>query len=72
MKKLTLSLLLLAVCGLSQAADVSANHIIDALKPRATDGQMRTRSLRNLQVEQLPPPSVSLTCLLYTSDAADD
>ncbi len=61
MKKITLSLLLVAMCGLSQAADVNANHIIDALKPRATDGQMRTRSLRNLQVEQLPPPSVSLT-----------
>ena len=46
---------------LSHAADVDANNIIDALKPRPVEGQMRTRSMRNLQVEQLPPPSVSLT-----------
>jgi outer membrane protein OmpA-like peptidoglycan-associated protein len=61
MKKIILSSLLLAVCAFSQAADVDANNIIDALKPKVVEGQMRTRSLRNLQVEQLPPPSVSLT-----------
>lgn len=61
MKNTILSLLLVCVCGLCQAADVNANHIIDALKPRPAEGQIRTRSLRNLQVEQLPPPSVSLT-----------
>lgn len=61
MKKIILLSLLSALCAVTHAADVDANNIIDALKPKVTEGQMRTRSLRNLQVEQLPPPSVSLT-----------
>ncbi|WP_199219770.1 OmpA family protein [Limnohabitans sp. Jir61] len=61
MKKLCLVSLILSFCVFSHAADVDANNIIDALKPRPVEGQMRTRSMRNLQVEQLPPPSVSLT-----------
>jgi OOP family OmpA-OmpF porin len=61
MKKLILSAWFLAICSVVHAADVDANNIINALKPRSAEGQMRTRSLRNLQVEQLPPPSVSLT-----------
>jgi outer membrane protein OmpA-like peptidoglycan-associated protein len=60
MNKLLLCALLLLLCGISYAADLDANNIVNALKPRA-ESQMRTRSLRNLQVEQLPPPSVSLT-----------
>lgn len=61
MKKIIFTTLFIGLCSLAQAADVDANNIIDALKPKVTEGQMRTRSLRNLQVEQLPPPSVSLT-----------
>lgn len=61
MKKIIFTTLFIGLCRLAQAADVDANNIIDALKPKVTEGQMRTRSLRNLQVEQLPPPSVSLT-----------
>jgi outer membrane protein OmpA-like peptidoglycan-associated protein len=61
MKKLILSSFFVAICSFANAADVDANNIIDALKPKVVEGQMRTRSLRNLQVEQLPPPSVSLT-----------
>lgn len=62
MKKTILSALLTLSCCMVHAADVNANNIIDALKPKVMDGQMRTRSLRNLQVEQLPPPpSISLT-----------
>ncbi len=61
MKKVILTSLILAACSWVHAADVDANNIIDALKPKVVEGQMRTRSLRNLQVEQVPPPSVSLT-----------
>lgn len=61
MKKIIFTTLFISLCSVAQAADVDANNIIDALKPKVTEGQMRTRSLRNLQVEQLPPPSVSLT-----------
>jgi len=62
MKKIVIASIIWATCGLVHAADVDANNIIEALKPKVSDGQMRTRSLRNLQVEQLPPPpSVSLT-----------
>ena len=61
MKKTIFSALLTLSCCMVHAADVNANNIIDALKPKVVDGQMRTRSLRNLQVEQLPPPSISLT-----------
>ena len=61
MKHFVLASVLWAACGVIHAADVDANNIINALKPKAAEGQMRTRSLRNLQVEQLPPPSVSLT-----------
>lgn len=64
MKKIAIASLIWSVCSLIHAAEVDANKIIDALKPRAAEGQLRTRSLRNLQVEQqeqLPPPSVSLT-----------
>jgi len=60
MNKLFLSIFLLFVSGMSYAAELDANNIVNALKPR-TEGQMRTRSLRNLQVEQITPPSVSLT-----------
>ena len=61
MKKTIFSALFTLSCCMVHAADVNANNIIDALKPKVADGQMRTRSLRNLQVEQLPPPSISLT-----------
>lgn len=54
MKKTIFSALLTLSCCMVHAADVNANNIIDALKPKVVDGQMRTRSLRNLQVEQLP------------------
>ena len=53
MKKIVIASILWATCGLVHAADVDANNIIEALKPKVSDGQMRTRSLRNLQVEQL-------------------
>ena len=51
------------VLGPAHAADVSAEKLIEALKPKAPPDGTRTRSLRNLRVEQVnePPPSVSLT-----------
>lgn len=53
----------MAIAAPATAADVSADQLIEALKPKAADAGTRTRSLRNLKVEQVnePPPSVSLT-----------
>ena len=62
------SLMLLCVAAPATSAEVDAQRIIESLKPEAAPA-MRTRSLRNLQVEQTgvsgaaseAPPSVSLT-----------
>ena len=47
----------------ASASDLKADQLVEALKPKAPDAGTRTRSLRNLKVEQVsePPPSVSLT-----------
>lgn len=57
------ALLSAVLAGSATAADVNADQLIEALKPKATESGARTRSLRNLKVEQVnePPPSVSLT-----------
>jgi outer membrane protein OmpA-like peptidoglycan-associated protein len=61
------ALLLWGMTSVATSAEMDARRIIDSLKPEAP--AMRTRSLRNLQVEQTgasaaaseAPPSVSLT-----------
>ena len=62
------ALFLMCMASVATSAEMDAQRIIESLKPEAAPA-MRTRSLRNLQVEQTGasaaasevPPSVSLT-----------